>query len=259
MIKIFDSHAHLDSDYYNADRKKVISNACEQLEGIINPGTDMTTSKMAIEFADQYENIYAAVGFHPHDAKKLMPVNLPQMAKMAEHPKVVAIGEIGLDYYYNHSVKESQQRAFIKQLELAKSVNLPVIIHDRDAHGDIMDILKTHAQGVTGVFHCYSGSLEMARELIKMNFYIAFGGSTTFKNANKLREVVRYVPTERLMVETDSPYLTPEPHRGKRNTPEMAIEVLQYIAQERNQDAEELAMETNENIYDLFYKIPRKQ
>lgn len=232
-----------------------MQDATQELLGIINPGTDLETSRLAKEYATQYRNIYAGLGFHPHDAKKMQSTDLQTFAEWAEHPKVVAIGEIGLDYYYDHSPREVQRRVFIEHIDLAKQLHLPIIVHDRDAHGDIIEIIKTEAKGVPGVFHCYSGSLEMAKELLKMGYYLSFGGSATFKNAHKLREVVRFVPLERILLETDSPYLAPEPYRGKRNIPNMVQVVLARVAQERGESTEILAQATNKNISDLFAKI----
>lgn len=257
-MKIFDAHAHLDNSWYDEDRKIVIENACEELLGIINPGTDMQTSRLAFEYAQAYDNIYAGLGFHPHDAKEMQAGDLDVFAQMATNHKVIAIGEIGLDYYYNHSPQDVQQKVFIEHLDLARQLKLPVIIHNRDAHGDMMAIVKKEALGIQGMFHCYSGSLEMAKELLKMGWYLSFGGSATFKTANKLREVVRYVPDDRILLETDAPYLAPEPYRGKRNLPNMVNIVLQRLAEERGQKAEVLGELTNLNIYTLFDKIEKK-
>lgn len=255
MVKIFDAHAHLDNDWYDEDRESVIAHACEELLGIINPGTDLHTSRLAFEYAQRYANIYAGLGFHPHDAKEMQPGDLETFAQLASNPKVVAIGEIGLDYYYNHSPQDVQQRVFIEHLDLAIQLNLPVIVHNRDAHGDVMTIVKKEGKGIRGMFHCYSGSLEMAKELLKMGWYLSFGGSATFKTANKLREVVRYVPDDRILLETDAPYLAPEPYRGKRNIPNMVNIVLQRLATERGQEIDTLGELTNKNIHVLFDKI----
>lgn len=257
MVKIFDAHAHLDCDWYDEDRAAVIQSASEELLGIVNPGTDMQTSKLAIGYAEAFANIYAGLGFHPHEAKMMQDGDLEIFAKLSAHKKVVAIGEIGLDYYYDYSPKDVQQRVFIEHLDLARQLDLPVIIHDRDAHGDIMNIVKQEGKGIRGMFHCYSGSLEMAKELLKMGWYLSFGGSATFKNANKLREVVRYVPDDRILFETDAPYLAPEPYRGKRNTPNMVNVVLQRLALERGQEVDELGALSNKNIYNLFDKITK--
>lgn len=259
MVKIFDAHAHLDNSWYDEDRDSVIQAACAELLGIINPGTDLNTSRLAFEYAQQHENIYAGLGFHPHDAKEMQAGDLDIFAQMANNSKVVAIGEIGLDYYYNHSPQDVQKKVFIEHLDLARQLNLPVIIHNRDAHGDVMNIIKSEGRGIRGMFHCYSGSLAMAKELLKMGWYLSFGGSATFKAANKLREVVRYVPNNRILLETDAPYLAPEPHRGQRNTPNLVNVVLQRLAIERAQAVEELAELTNNNVYTLFDKIIKKE
>lgn len=242
---------------FDEDRQAVMDSATTELQGIINPGTDMQTSALAMEYAHRYSNIYAAVGFHPHDAKQMQAQDLYTMAQWANDDKVVAIGEVGLDYYYNHSPKDVQQKVFIQHLDLARQLHLPVIIHNRDAHGDIMQIIKNEGKGIRGVFHCYSGSLEMAKELLKMGWYLAFGGSATFKNAVKLREVAREMPMERIMFETDVPYLTPEPYRGRRNVPNNVYHVLDKIALERKCDLDSLAEQSNINVQQLFEKIPK--
>ncbi len=255
MVKIFDSHAHFDADWFDEDRQAVLKAATEELRGIINPGTDMQTSALAMQYAREYDNIYAGVGFHPHDAKKMQEGDLYTLAEWAQDSKVVAIGEIGLDYYYDHSPREVQQKVFIQQLDLARQLHLPVIIHNRDAHGDMMKIVKNEGRGIRGVFHCYAGSLEMAKELLKLDWFLAFGGSSTFKNASKLREVAKYVPNDRIFLETDAPYLTPEPYRGKRNVPNNVYLVLEKLAEERNQNIDDFANITNTNVEGLFEKI----
>ena len=218
---LFDSHAHMDSDYFTDDRDALLTQLQEELDGIINPGCDEITSGFAVSLAEKYDFMYAAVGWHPEDLEGILDNSyLDELAAWAVHPKVVAIGEIGLDYYWKgNEPKDVQKRRLLEQLDLAKQFDLPVIIHDRDAHGDILEIFQKEVTGVRAVFHCYSGSLEMAKELLKRGFYLGFGGTSTYKNAAKVREVLQYVPDDLLLFETDSPYLTPVPYRGKRNQP----------------------------------------
>ncbi|EGO65970.1 TatD family hydrolase [Acetonema longum] len=250
---LFDSHAHLDDNRFDSDRDEVIARAwSEGLTGILNAGTDMATSAQAIKYTEHYPSIYAAVGIHPHDAKDAKDTDYEQLAQWAGLPKVVAIGEIGLDYYYNHSPKEVQQKVCIRQIDVARQTGKPIIIHDRDAHGDILDIIKKEAKGVTGVFHCFSGSLEMAREVIKLGFYVSFAGPVTYKNAAKLQEVAASVPLNRILVETDSPYLTPEPFRGRRNEPARVRLVADTVARLRQMEPAALYQATANNTRELF-------
>lgn len=220
-------------------------------------GSNILTSKQSIKLAHNYDFIYASVGIHPHDAQKEFD-KVEEIERLALQEKVVAIGEIGLDYYYNDPPKEFQKEVFIKQIRLAKKLNLPIIIHDRDAHGDILDILKQEwTKDLRGVFHSYSGSVEMAFQAIEMNFYISLGGPVTFKNAKKPKEVVKAVPIEKLLIETDSPYLTPEPYRGKRNTPVYVKFVAEKIAELREMSYEEVCRITAENAIKLFDILPK--
>ena len=250
---VFDSHAHLDDKRFQADRQEVIDRAWTQgLSGILNAGADMESSARAVEYAERYTNIYAAVGIHPHDAKEARETDYARLAEWACHPKVVAIGEIGLDYYYNFSPKEVQQTVCIRQIDVARQTGKPIILHDRDAHGDILDIIKKEARGLTGVFHCFSGSLEMAREVIKLGFYVSFAGPVTYKNSVKLQEIAAVVPLDRILVETDCPYLTPEPYRGRRNEPAHVKLIADVIAGLRGMEPEALYQATTENVYRLF-------
>lgn len=255
MKMLFDSHAHLDDESFAGDRNEVIEKCGQELRGVLNPGCDMLSSLKAIELAEQYEYIYAAVGFHPHEARLMQDQDLDVFAELAQKNKVVAIGEIGLDYYYDHSPREVQKQVFIKQIDLAKQLNLPIIIHNRDAHGDMMEIVKKEAKGLRGVFHAYSGSWEMAREILKLDFMVAFGGSLTFKNAVKTVEVAQNVPNERILLETDSPYLTPVPFRGKRNDPTMVKFVCEKVALLKNKSEQEISKITLTNTLNLFTKI----
>lgn len=250
---LFDSHAHIDDKKFDADREEVIARAAANgIAGIINVGSDIFSSARSVDLAQRYASVFAAVGIHPHDAKDAAERDYEKLAGWAALPKVVAIGEIGLDYYYDFSPRPVQQQVFIRQLGLARELGKPVIIHDRDAHGDVLEIIKRHGQGLRGVFHCFSGSPEMAAEVLRLGFYISLGGPVTFANASKLLEVARQVPLERLLVETDSPYLTPAPHRGKRNEPAYVRHTAEKIAALREMDYEALAAATTENVRQLF-------
>ena len=250
---LFDSHAHVDDEKFNEDREEVIKRAFDSgLDGILNVGACMASSARAVELAEKHPQVYAAVGIHPHDAKAATEEDYQQLVRWSALDKVVAIGEIGLDYYYDFSPRDVQKEVFIRQLAVARQTGMPIIIHNRDSHGDMMDILRKEAKGLTGVFHCFSGSLEMAKELIKMGLYISVAGPITFKNAAKLPEIVAELPLERLLVETDCPYLTPQPYRGKRNEPLYVRYVAAQIAQIRGLAEEEVARITRENVRRLF-------
>jgi len=218
---LIDSHTHLYDPVFDADRDDVIRRAREAgISAVISIGCDLETSRRAVDLADRYEMIYATVGVHPHEVKHLDDAGLAELQKLAAHKKVVGYGEIGLDYYYLHSPKETQQRQFRRQIGLAKELGLPIVVHSRDAKSDTLAILKEEgAETVGGVMHCFTGDLEMARTAIRMNFYISFSGVLTFANAGALREVARALPLERILVETDCPYLSPVPNRGRRNEP----------------------------------------
>ena len=254
---LFDSHAHMDSEYFDEDRDQLLTFLSKELDGIINPGCDEISSRFAIELAEKYDFVYAAVGWHPENLKDIADNSyLDGLAAMAVHPKVVAIGEIGLDYYWQENEpKDVQKRRLLEQIDLAKQFDLPVIIHDRDAHGDILEIFQKEVKGVRAVFHCYSGSMEMAKELVKRGFYLSFGGTSTYKNAAKVRDVLQYVPDDLLLFETDLPYLTPVPYRGKRNHPGYTELVASNAAQVRGTTFEVLAAQTTKNVKTLFNKI----
>ena len=253
---LWDSHAHLDSDYFTDDREELIARLQQDLDGIVNPGCDEATSAFAVELAEKYDFIYAAVGWHPEELKGLPANYLDRLAAWAVHPKVVAIGEIGLDYYWKENEpKEVQRRVFLEQIDMAKQFNLPIIIHDRDAHGDMLELFQKEVSGVQAVFHCFSGSLEMAKELAKRGYYFGFGGTSTYKNAQKVREVMQYIPRELMLFETDSPYLTPVPYRGKRNNPGYVELTARHAAEVLNVDFDELAAQTTANVKRLFHKI----
>lgn len=251
---LFDSHAHLDFADYDDDRDEMIKRArAAGLVNIINVGFDLESSRKALRLAEKYDLIYAAVGVHPHVAGEVPPDYLRQLEQLAAHPKVVALGEMGLDYFRNRSPRPEQHKVFREQLALARKLNLPVIIHDREAHGDMMDIL--HQDGpfsAGGVIHCYSGSWEMAKECMSLGFYISIAGPVTFNNSNRLKDVAGRMPLNRLLIETDAPFLTPVPHRGKRNEPAFVQFTAAEVAAVKKLDSEELAKICTENGKALF-------
>ena len=259
MSAVFiDTHAHLCDEKFDEDRVEVIARAAEAgVAQIISMGDTMAASAQVVADAEQYPALYAAVGVHPESACVLTSAERAQLLAWANHPKVVAIGEIGLDYYWEKDpqVRAVQREMFVTQLDIARAAGLPVCIHDREAHGDTLAILRTEGQGVTGVLHCYSGSLEMARALWKMGYYIGIDGPLTFKNAAKLPDIVREAPRERLLIETDSPYLAPVPRRGKRNEPAYVAFVAAKIAELREESVEEVAAYTTENARRLYPKL----
>lgn len=251
---LIDSHVHLDDIKFDGDRHILIENfKNNNIELVINIGADLKSSVASVDLANKYPNIYAAIGIHPHSAKEVNTMVMEQLKELALNEKVIAIGEIGLDYYYDNSPRDIQRKWFVEQLKLAKELDLPVIIHTRDAMGETFDILKNNQNGnVRGVLHCYSGSTEMALEYIKMGFYISLGGPVTFKNARVVREVAEVVPLDKLLIETDCPYLTPEPYRGKRNEPVYVKYVAEKIAEVKKISYDELVKATNANAKRLF-------
>jgi len=252
--KFIDSHAHLDDERFNEDREELI-NALKgnDIEMILNPGADLNSSKAGVSLAEKYSFIYAAVGCHPHDSKFMNDDTMNIFRELSKNKKVIAIGEIGLDYFYDNSDRIVQRKWFREQIRLAKELDLPYIVHDRDAHEDVFKIMKEeHYDGTRGILHCYSSSVEMAREFIKLGFYISLGGPVTFKKAKTPKLVAKEIPLDRLLIETDSPYLTPEPFRGKRNEPNYVKYVAAEIANIRNISVDALAEKTNENFKRLF-------
>ncbi|WP_427337722.1 TatD family hydrolase [Caloranaerobacter sp. DY30410] len=251
---LIDSHAHLDDKRFDKDRDKIIKNLKDNdVSIVINPGADLASSVKAVALAEEYENIYAAVGIHPHDAKTMDEDTIEVLKSLLKKDKVIAVGEIGLDYHYDFSPRDIQKKWFREQIKLAKEFNLPIIVHDREAHKDVYDILKEEQDGtLRGVLHCFSGSVEMAKEYIKMGFYISFAGPVTFKNAKTPKEVVKAIDINRILIETDSPYLTPHPHRGKRNEPLYVRYVAAMIAELKGMTIEEVARITAENTKRLF-------
>lgn len=251
MINIFDSHAHYDSEAFNDDRKELLSALPEQgVCGIINCGSDMASSLSSLELADGFSFVYAACGVHPHEAEGCKQGYLSVLKKLCMEEKCVAVGEIGLDYHYDFSPREIQKTVFEQQLVLAKELDLPVIIHDREAHEDTMILLKRYKP--KGVVHCFSGSAEMAKEIIKLGMYIGLGGAVTFKNARKPREVAEIVPEDKLLIETDCPYMTPVPHRGKRCDSSFIPFIAEVLAEVRGVSAQDILDTTRKNANTLF-------
>jgi len=250
----FDSHAHYYDEQYDSDRNEVLKKAYDSgVKYILSASSDVASAIENISLARQFDFVYAAVGIHPHNAIDINNNIISAMADFAAFPKVVAIGEIGLDYFYDNTPREAQKIAFAKQIYLAVNLKLPIIVHDRDAHEDTLSILKNeNAKKAGGVLHCFSGSVEMAREVLNSNFYISVGGPVTFKNARKLIDVVKYVPDDRLIIETDCPYLTPEPFRGKRNDSSYISYTASKIAEIRGRAVEEIARITTANAKRLF-------
>lgn len=253
MELIFDTHAHYDDAQFDADREALLSAMPENGVGLIlDPGCDPESSRAAIALAEQYPHIYAAVGYHPENCAPYTDADLDILRRLAQHPKVVAIGEIGLDYYWEQNPpKEFQQAVFRAQLALARELDLPVIVHDRDAHADCLAIVKEFPE-VRGVFHCYSGSVEMARELWKLGWYLGLDGPVTYKNARRTVEVAAEVPLERLLLETDSPYMAPVPKRGTRNDSRNIRCIAEKIAEIRNMTADAIIRVSAENGRRLF-------
>ena len=251
---LIDSHAHLDDERFNKDRDKLIKSLGENgISTVINIGADLPSSIKSVKLSEEYDNIYAAVGVHPHSASDMDEGTIEVLKAFSSREKVVAIGEIGLDYYYDNSPRDVQRTWFKRQMKLAKEVNLPIVVHSREANQETFDMIKAESDGnLRGVIHCYSGSVELALEYIKLGYYISFAGPVTFKNAKTPKEVAKAVPIDRLLVETDSPYLTPEPHRGKRNEPLYVRHVAAMIAELRGMTIEELARATSENTKRLF-------
>ena len=248
---IFDSHAHYDDEAFAPDREEVLASlAGAGVEAVMNIGADLESSRAAAELARAHDFIWAAVGVHPHGAAVLPEDWLRQLEELAALPKVRAIGEIGFDYHYDAGWKEAQRRAFEEQLRLAARLSLPVVIHDREAHGDTMELLRQYRPA--GVVHCYSGSAEMAKEVLSLGMYVGFTGVVTFKHARKALEAAEVVPLDRLLVETDCPYMAPEPFRGRRCDSTMLPYTIQKLAQVKGVSPQELARAAAENARRLF-------
>lgn len=253
-LSLFDSHCHLDDPRFDEDRDQLIQALPSQgLVHCVTVGSDLPSSKRCLALAEQYSFIYAAAGVHPHEVSQTPADYLEQLRWLLGHDKVVALGEIGLDYHYDFSPRDVQRRVLEEQLDLAYTLRIPVIMHVREAHGDMMDVLRGRANRLPGgVLHCFSGSAESAQEYVRLGFYISFAGPVTFKNAGKLLAAAQAVPLDRLLIETDSPYLAPIPLRGKRNNPACVKYVCERLAELRDIPAEEMAALTCRNARRLF-------
>lgn len=251
---LIDTHVHLNADQYDEDLQQVIDRAQQAgVDRMIVVGFDEKTIKRTMELIDRYDFVYGVIGWHPVDAIDFTDEYYDWIKELAKHPKIVAIGEMGLDYHWDKSPKDIQKEVFKRQIQLAKEVQLPIVIHNREATGDVVDILKSeHAEEVGGVMHSFSGSPETCDEIIKLNFIISLSGPVTFKNAKQPKEVAKHVPLDKLIVETDAPYLTPHPYRGKRNEPAYVKLVAEEIAALREITYEELAEATTVNAERLF-------
>lgn len=256
MNLIFDTHAHYDDEAFDADREELLASMPENGVGlIVDPGCDLETSRRAVEIAEQYPHVYAAVGWHPENCAPYTRESLDVLRAWANSPKVAAIGEIGLDYYWEQNPpRELQQEVFRDQMALARKLQLPVIVHDRDAHADCLAIVREFPE-VRGVFHCYSGSVETAQELLRLGWYLGFDGPLTYGNAKKTVEVAKIVPLDRILLETDSPYMAPVPMRGTRNDSRNLHYVAEKLAELRGMAAGEIVRVTAENGRRLF-RIP---
>lgn len=250
---IFESHAHYDSHQFNEDREALLSSMQENGVGtVINVCADWDSVTEVVEMVQNYPFMYAAVGLHPDEVGDLNEERFEFLKSQCQNEKVVAIGEIGLDYYWDNESHDVQKKWFVRQLELASELDLPVIIHSRDAAEDTLKIMKEYAKGLRGVIHCFSYSKELAEEYVKMGFYIGIGGVVTFKNGKKLKEVAEAVPLERILLETDCPYLAPEPYRGKRNSSLYIPHIAQAIADIKGITYEEVVAQTERNAKELF-------
>ena len=250
---LVDTHAHLDDLKYENDLDEVVTRAGQYgVTRIISMGDTIAASLNAVKIAEKYEGVFAGAGVHPQEALTLMDGDYDRLAQLMTLPKVKVLGEIGLDYYYENASREKQQEIFIRQLDVARQMHMPVSIHDRDAHGDTMTILKKEGKGLTGSIHCFSGSWEMAKELLKMGWFLGVDGPLTFKNAAKLPEIIAKIPLDRLLLETDSPYLAPVPKRGRRNEPAYVKYIAEKVAEIRNISFEEVAKQTTFNAVNLF-------
>lgn len=256
---IFDTHAHYDDTQFEGDREELLSSMPENGVGtIVDIGSDISSWDKILDLIRRYPFVYGAIGVHPDEVGQLDEEKFERMRELLKEEKILAVGEIGLDYYWDKENRELQKMWFIRQLKLAKEMELPVVIHSREAAADTLEIMKAHARGMQGVIHCFSYSLEMAREYTDMGFYLGIGGVVTFKNAKKLREIVKEIPLEFLVLETDSPYLSPVPYRGKRNSSDNLVYVAREIADIKGISYEEVTEQTEKNARQL-YRMDRKQ
>ncbi len=250
---LVDTHAHLQWASFDRDREKVVDRAQKaDVKYIVNIGFDLDGSREAVKLAEKHDGLYATVGIHPHNASQLNENILDELSKLSGNPKVVAIGEIGLDYYRNLSPKEAQRKAFKAQVLLAEKLELPVVIHNREAHAETLEMLLKFRGRITGVMHCFSGSKEMAEQYVKLGFYISFAGPVTFPNSNKLHEIVKWINLNKVLLETDSPWLAPQDLRGKRNEPAFLPYIARRIATLKEIPTDKLAEVTTENAKEIF-------
>jgi len=250
-----DTHAHLNDDAFQGEEEKIIKLSMDMgVEKIINSGYDIPSSLQSIKLAEENENVYASIGIYPENIEQLDGATLKKLQELAKYKKVVAIGEIGLQYTEGSADKNKQKEGFVKQLQLAYEIQKPVVIHCRDAYGDMIEILKEnkHLLKFSGTFHCYGGSEEIAKEAIKLGFYISVGGVSTFKNAERLKNVIQSIPLERILLETDCPYLTPHPYRGKRNSPAFIPTIAENLAKIKGVSVEDIGKITTQNAKRLF-------
>lgn len=255
-LPLFDSHAHLDVEDFDRDREELLRSIGESMAGIIDPGCDILSSRMALDLAHQYPFVWAAVGIHPEEIGHSSLEDLAQIEAWCADPRVVAIGEIGLDYYNDeYSPHDQQQEFLIRQLDLARKTGLPVIIHDRDSHEDVLRIIREEGKGVQGVLHCFSGDWAMAEEALAMGWYLGFGGTSTFKNDRGVRSILARVPEDRILFETDSPYMAPVPYRGKRNNPLYTAIVAERAAELRGTTPEKIMESSLNNVKKLFFRV----
>jgi TatD DNase family protein len=255
---LIDTHTHLDDARYDADRDAMIQRARQAgVTAFVTIGCDLTTSRSAVTLADRHPDIYASIGVHPHEVKHIRDDWYDELRRLAQHAKVVAYGEIGLDYHYNHSPPKDQRERFREQIQLARDLHLPVVIHTREAQEDTISILKEEkASEVGGVFHCFSGDAWLAKDALDLGFYLSFSGILTFNNATMLREIAKQTPLDRVLIETDCPYLTPVPHRGKRNEPAFVSHVARQLAEiHPDLSLEQIEEATTENAKRLFTRL----
>ena len=250
---LIDSHAHLNDKRFDLDREYLIENLKNNgIELVVNVGADMESSRASVDLAQKYEAIYAAVGIHPHSATEMNEETLKEIEELSKGEKVVAIGEIGLDYYYDNSPRDIQRECFRAQIRLAKRLDMPIVVHTRDADADTLEILKEEKEGLRGVIHCFSSNRAQMKEYLDLGFFIAFGGPVTFKKTDELKEAAKIVPLEKLLVETDAPYLAPIPYRGKRNEPIFVRETAALIAHLKGIMLDDLALQTVKNTKEIF-------
>ncbi len=255
-VPLIDTHAHIQSENFADDVEQVVERAHGAgVEKIIVVGGagELSTNESGLEIAQHHAGAFATVGMHPHDARHVSEEDFQKLRALTRDPKVVAVGETGLDFYYDHSPRDVQMEVFSRFIHLARETKLPLVVHDRDAHQEVEELIRRHGQGeVRGVIHCFTGDMKAAEAFLDLGFYLSFTGIITFKNAGSLRDVVREVPMDRILVETDSPYLAPVPHRGKRNEPAFVRFVAEVIAQVKGLTMNEVAQTTNVNAHDLF-------